>query len=459
MQPKVSVVMPCYNKADYIGNMFDSIIAQKWDNIELILVNDGSTDGTREIIAAYEPKFHARGFEAVIIDQENQGVAAAVYEGLKRATGDYICQIDADDILDHEYVSAMAGYLERNPSCEWIVCDLHRFMFFPERAFSSEGEEFNCAVAESVLLDRVCTSVCNHMFRRSYSVSCGMLKGFPVCPCVTQEPQILLSLAFGGAKPFYIRRPLYSYIAREDSILTAQINYCKKLRYSRRYDDLAEMALARLTDDRLLRDVILRAGNLSRAHGVLCVCEEYDELEQTERLAEVISSQIEGGIDPEAVKESGFEPLARHFSNKLIGYDPPSINIKRMATGRIIAYAAYGKAACRVLYGLLNSNIRPDVFWDIAAKPNDSIDGIPVITPDFASLREADIVLVLLKDNIIAEKVGEILRLGLSSNHIFPLYGVMDYLCEYFYGGKYEKNKSFAVPGRPSNRRQNALHA
>jgi len=53
MQGKVSMVMPCYNKVNDISEMFDSIIAQEWNNIELILVNDGSTDGTRDIIAAF----------------------------------------------------------------------------------------------------------------------------------------------------------------------------------------------------------------------------------------------------------------------------------------------------------------------------------------------------------------------------------------------------------------------
>jgi glycosyltransferase involved in cell wall biosynthesis len=51
------MVMPCYDKVEYIGEMFESILAQKWDNIEVILVNDGSTDGTREVISEYESNF------------------------------------------------------------------------------------------------------------------------------------------------------------------------------------------------------------------------------------------------------------------------------------------------------------------------------------------------------------------------------------------------------------------
>jgi hypothetical protein len=223
-------------------------------------------------------------------------------------------------------------------------------------------------------------------------------------------------------------------------MITAQHNYSEKLRYSHGYDNLSEMTLARLTDDRLLRDVILRVGNLTRAHGILCVCEEYDEQERTERLAEAISGLIEGGLDPKVIKASGLEPLARHFSNQLIGYAPPRVNVKRIAGGRLIAYAAYGKAARRVLYGLLNSDIRPDVFWDNAAKPGESIDGISVVPPDFMGLRESDIVLVLLKDNVIAKEVGEELLHKVAPDHIISFYSVMDYLCEYFYGGEYEKD-------------------
>ena len=120
-QSKTSMVIPCYNKEESISRMFDSILAQEWDNIELILVNDGSTDGTRGIITEYEPKFLERGYEVVIIDQDNQDVAAAVRNGLLRVTGEYVCQVDADDELDPRYVSMMAGWLDEHLWYEWAA--------------------------------------------------------------------------------------------------------------------------------------------------------------------------------------------------------------------------------------------------------------------------------------------------------------------------------------------------
>lgn len=80
----VSMVVPCYNKVNYIGEFFQSVYDQVWDNIELILVNDGSTDGTREIIRQWEPRFVRRGYSVQIIDQENRGVFGAIKAGLER---------------------------------------------------------------------------------------------------------------------------------------------------------------------------------------------------------------------------------------------------------------------------------------------------------------------------------------------------------------------------------------
>ena len=123
MQSKVSMIVTCYNKVKYIGEMFDSIISQEWNNIELILVNDGSTDGTRDVITEYESKFYKRGYDVVIIDQENEGVCAATKAGLSCITGKYVCIVDADDELDPKYISTMAGWLEEHNDTDYCICD------------------------------------------------------------------------------------------------------------------------------------------------------------------------------------------------------------------------------------------------------------------------------------------------------------------------------------------------
>jgi len=118
------MIVPCYNKVKYISDMLDSVIKQEWDNIEVVLVNDGSSDGTREIMSNYTEKLESRGYTVVILDQENQGVASAIKNGLEHISGEFVCFPDCDDILHTEYVSAMVSALKSFPNTNCVVCDV-----------------------------------------------------------------------------------------------------------------------------------------------------------------------------------------------------------------------------------------------------------------------------------------------------------------------------------------------
>ena len=93
---KVSVVIPVYNVEDFLGECLDSIINQTLDDIEIICVNDGSKDGSLEILNEYA----ARDDRITVIDQENGGHAVATNRGMDVATGKYLFLMDSDDILD-----------------------------------------------------------------------------------------------------------------------------------------------------------------------------------------------------------------------------------------------------------------------------------------------------------------------------------------------------------------------
>src|SRR5436190_7329233 len=88
--PLVSVVMPAYNVAWCIGRAVDSVLAQDFRSHELIVVNDGSTDGTRALLDTY-------GRAVTVIDQDNRGMSAARNRGIRQACGTYIAFLDADD--------------------------------------------------------------------------------------------------------------------------------------------------------------------------------------------------------------------------------------------------------------------------------------------------------------------------------------------------------------------------
>jgi glycosyltransferase involved in cell wall biosynthesis len=103
MNPKISVVIPSYNRAHYIEKTIDSVLEQKRDDIEIILVDDGSTDNTRELV---QNKY---GDQVKYVYQENQGIPGARNTGIKNAQGDYIAFLDSDDCW-------LPGKLERQMS-------------------------------------------------------------------------------------------------------------------------------------------------------------------------------------------------------------------------------------------------------------------------------------------------------------------------------------------------------
>lgn len=88
--PAVSVVMPAYEVGWCIGRAVDSVLAQSFRDFEVIVVNDGSTDGTRQVLASY-------GEAIVVIDQDNRGMSAARNAGIRAARGTYVAFLDADD--------------------------------------------------------------------------------------------------------------------------------------------------------------------------------------------------------------------------------------------------------------------------------------------------------------------------------------------------------------------------
>lgn len=101
---KVSILTPSYNSEAYIHRLLDSILVQTYTNIEMFVINDGSTDNTEEIVCHYISKFNDKGYKLHCINQPNQGLAAAINNGLKLISGEYLVWPDSDDY----YASPMA---------------------------------------------------------------------------------------------------------------------------------------------------------------------------------------------------------------------------------------------------------------------------------------------------------------------------------------------------------------
>ena len=96
---KVSIIIPIYNQENYLHKSIDSALQQSYPEIEIVCVNDGSTDNSLSILKDYQKENHI-----IIFNQDNSGLIHAVTQGVKQCTGDYICFLDPDDYLGHDYV-------------------------------------------------------------------------------------------------------------------------------------------------------------------------------------------------------------------------------------------------------------------------------------------------------------------------------------------------------------------
>ena len=108
MRKLVSLIIPIYNVEKYLPQCFESVYAQTYPNVEVILVNDGSTDNSLDICKRY-----ANRLEWKLINQDNQGLSAARNSGIDKATGDYIMFLDSDDWLEHDMIEKMVNAAEK----------------------------------------------------------------------------------------------------------------------------------------------------------------------------------------------------------------------------------------------------------------------------------------------------------------------------------------------------------
>ncbi|MGI6754937.1 MAG: glycosyltransferase [Atopobiaceae bacterium] len=119
--PQISIIVPAYNAQKYLGRCIDSILAQDFQDFELIVVDDGSHDSTPEIVSDYA----AHDARVRLISQENAGVSCARNTALDAAQGDYIQFLDADDWISPEACRLMVRALQEHDA-DMVICDFYR---------------------------------------------------------------------------------------------------------------------------------------------------------------------------------------------------------------------------------------------------------------------------------------------------------------------------------------------
>lgn len=142
---KVSIVVPIYNAQKTLETCIESLIGQTYKNIEIILINDGSTDKSDEICNKYKIKDKRIKY----ISKKNEGISKTRNTGLKHITGDYLCWCDSDDFYNENYISILLNEMKKNN--EMVICrsldftDLHNIPSNNEKDYyfySTNREQF-----------------------------------------------------------------------------------------------------------------------------------------------------------------------------------------------------------------------------------------------------------------------------------------------------------------------------
>ncbi len=216
----VSVVIPCYNQGHFINETLNSIEVQTYGNVETVIVNDGSTDGTTdEILARLD-----RGAVSVI-RTENRGLAAARNTGIEAARGKYILPLDADDTIEPTYIEKAVAALEADAGTGIVYC---RASLFGAVETEWDLPEYSL---ERMLLDNII--FCSALFRRDDWLAVGgydeeMIYGW-------EDYSFWLSLIERGRKVYRIPERLFNYRVASDSMVRSREKWQKIQMFKRIY--------------------------------------------------------------------------------------------------------------------------------------------------------------------------------------------------------------------------------
>lgn len=133
-KPKVTVLMPAFNAAEYIAEAIASVLRQSFTDFELLIINDGSTDNTLSVIQQFtDPRIR-------LLEQEKKGIGIALNNGLSAANGGYIARFDADDICFPQRLEQQVEFLDTHPAYVLAGCDTEYIDEAGEHLFN-----FTCA--------------------------------------------------------------------------------------------------------------------------------------------------------------------------------------------------------------------------------------------------------------------------------------------------------------------------
>lgn len=213
---KISIIVPVFNPGKYFIRCMESLLNQTYENIEIILIDDGSTDGSETLCDQFAQKDH----RVISIHQKNSGVSTSRNKGLDCCSGDYIHFMDSDDFLEGNTYEVLANCIQKE-NCDAAVCEY--YVDYPNRSIQH---------SLSLELYRMCTGeeaaarlfsgfqfACNKLFSKKLITGYRSLPGIRFREDIYRGEDTLFAAEalLGADKVLYINTPLYHYVQSEES--------------------------------------------------------------------------------------------------------------------------------------------------------------------------------------------------------------------------------------------------
>lgn len=213
----ISIVVPVYNVEKYIVKCLESIVNQSYKDFELLLINDGSTDNSVEVINKY---LNNQDINWKLINKNNSGQSSTRNYGLDRTVGDYVTFIDSDDVINKDFLKVLyLKVLEKD--YDFSFCNFKYVkQQIPPNERSDKYKEYSRAEMLNVFLKRTVNFVVPSMlFKKEFLINNAIRFNEKIR--FSEDQMFIWDVLYRCNKCIYINDPLYGYYLREKSIMTS----------------------------------------------------------------------------------------------------------------------------------------------------------------------------------------------------------------------------------------------
>lgn len=390
----LSVIIPVYNTEQYLRECLDSVLSQGMENMQVICVNDGSTDASLSILEEYQEK-DSRLF---IVSQENQGLSGARNTGIKNAGGKYILFLDSDDMLHENALEEIVNALENN--------DVEILMYDSDCIYETENlKEIDCKddyyhrkksyggpksgqimFAEQMENDDLCDSACLVAINRQWLSDRSLLfrTGMLYEDCLFMYRALM-----SAEKVMHINKALMIYRVREGSIMTSKPKYKnikgRMICYTEMLSDLLDHSLSPRVAQAVAKFADAVMYNLKKLDSQMTIEERQKPVDFSPE-EKLLAASIEIGIY--RAPDMSSRMLLLGFKERIKEVD------------KVVIYGA-GKIGMMVYRFLKENQLSDKIEAFVVTKDagNREVDGIPVMNIDDSRISRETLMLISAGQN------------------------------------------------------------